>query len=196
MWGLVVAGTVVLFALRRRSSPTSGWTPSAAEVNGWSQLGDLPGLRVHKPAYSWTTPAVARVMQEAGLAAQALGGELQLGDIGQKKRGVVFPPHESHRWGRDVDIGYNFKKYETGAGEEVDPRVVEALAAIAPWIDRVGVNASRAAAFKGAPYKVSVWDGHMGHLHLRLVPSLSAEPRIFTRGLARGYLGDVQEREP
>lgn len=189
----LVAGGLLVLLRRRRLPPgvtIAGYTPTNAERSGWIQLGDGPGLDVRSANQAWTTPAVAHVLEVAGLAAQALGGTLRIGAIGQKARGAEFPPHKSHRWGRDADIAYTFTAYPTPPDVAVDPRVVEALTTIAPWIEVVGVNEARLAAFAGAPFKVSPWDGHKQHLHLRLRSELTIEPRSL---LARRRVVEEQD---
>jgi hypothetical protein len=186
-WLLLVGGGALLASRRAVAggAQLGDWTPSAAERDGWIQLQDAPGLEVRSVALAWTTPAVARVMQTAGLEAERLGGLLFVADVGPKKRGSEFPPHVSHEWGDDLDVGYTLDRYPTPADVDVDPRIVQVLAAIADWIEVVGVNEARRAAFDGAPFKVATWQGHVGHLHLRLRSGLTAEPRSLLRSRRR-----------
>jgi hypothetical protein len=67
-----------------------------------------PGYVVKKEDHAWGTPRTIRLLQEA-LRAYTRGGrggpKVHIGDI-SLHGGGVFPPHLSHRHGRDVDIGY------------------------------------------------------------------------------------------
>lgn len=156
--------------------PPEGLPPDA-DPAAWVQLVDEPGLEVRFPSRAWTTAAARAVLRQAAAAALALGGKLHVADAGPAAGpGNEYPPHKSHRWGRDFDIGYTLDGYPTPADVAVDPRVPAALETIAPWIETVGVNAVRAAPFAGRPYKVSTWSGHIGHLHLRLRKNLTTEP--------------------
>ena len=69
-----------------------------------------PGLDyvVKRPDSAWGTPHTIRRIQDAVRAyhRQLPGGpKIHVGDI-SRRGGGVFPPHLSHRHGRDVDVGY------------------------------------------------------------------------------------------
>jgi hypothetical protein len=70
-----------------------------------------PGLHyvVKRPDNAWGTPRTIRRIQDAARAyhegAGAGGPKIHVGDI-SRKGGGAFPPHLSHRHGRDVDVGY------------------------------------------------------------------------------------------
>lgn len=198
----LAAVAMLAAASKRAAAPPDPAAPDApaelgtiaapkAGPDGWVKLQDAPGLEVRSPDRSWTSPAVRELLLSAGQLAAQLGGKLQLGDVGPADRGVPFPPHKSHRWGRDMDIAYTLDAYPTPDDVPVDPRVVAVLDALAPFIERAGVNIVRAPAFAAAKFKVSIWDGHAHHLHLRLRPELVAE--VKTVGFLD--LGDVDEDE-
>jgi len=157
-------------------APVPDGFPTPEQRDGWVQLQDMPGVNIVDPDKAWTTPAVAAVLAVMGETALALGVVLQVNGVSGAVRGAENPPHVSHRWGRDLDIAYDFLPYPTEPGDPVDARMVTVLQSVAPYVERVGVNALRAAAFEGSGLTISVWAGHMGHLHLRLVKSLTAEP--------------------
>lgn len=64
---------------------------------------------VKRPDNAWGTPHTIRRIQDAVRSFHANGGvggpKIHVGDI-SKKGGGEFPPHLSHRHGRDVDVGY------------------------------------------------------------------------------------------
>jgi hypothetical protein len=195
---LGVAFALGLAAVAKRRRPADPVVPPPADPDpgplpppkaspvGWVQLQDALGLEVRAPSRSWTSPAVRELMLRAGELAADLGATLQIGDVGPAERGTEFKTgtgaHLSHRWGRDLDIAYHSTAYPTPDDVPVDPRIIAVLDAIAPFIEVVGVNAVRAPAFgarvspKGKPFRVSTWDGHAHHLHLRLRPELVDEP--------------------
>ncbi len=75
------------------------------------QLPPGPAYVVKAPDHAWGTPRTVRLLQEA-IRAYARGGrggpKVHVGDI-SLRGGGVFPPHLSHRHGRDIDIGYVLK---------------------------------------------------------------------------------------
>lgn len=75
------------------------------------QLPPGPGYVVKAPDHAWGTPRTIRLLQEAirGYTRGARGGpKIHVGDV-SLRGGGVFPPHLSHRHGRDVDVGYVLK---------------------------------------------------------------------------------------
>lgn len=84
-----------------------------------------PGLHhvVKRPDNAWGTPRTIRAIQDAvrGYRKAVSGGpQVHVGDISQRGGGA-FPPHLSHRHGRDVDVGYVLR------GDEADnPRFLHA----------------------------------------------------------------------
>lgn len=160
-WALGAGACVLVVRALRRS-------PNVFDREGWMQVEDAAGLAVRWPSRSWTSPAVRSLLERAGRKAAQLGGALQVADVGPAVRGSSYPPHKSHAWGRDVDAGYDLATYPTPPDVAVDPRIVQVLASIAPWIEVVGVGGSRVDAFTGAPFKVDVWSGHKDHMHVRL----------------------------
>lgn len=72
------------------------------------QMPPGPGYVVKREDHAWGTPRTIRLLQEA-IAGYTRGGrggpKVHVGDI-SLRGGGVFPPHLSHRDGRDVDIGY------------------------------------------------------------------------------------------
>lgn len=72
------------------------------------QLPPGPHHVVKRPDSAWGTPATIRAIQEAirGYHQRSSGGpKIHVGDI-SRRGGGLFPPHLSHRHGRDVDVGY------------------------------------------------------------------------------------------
>lgn len=67
-----------------------------------------PGYVVKNEDHAWGTPRTVRLLQES-IRAYTRGGrggpKVHVGDI-SLHGGGVFPPHLSHRHGRDVDVGY------------------------------------------------------------------------------------------
>jgi len=161
----IAGGLAVAWLLRRSGAPSR---------EGWVRLTDEPGLAVRMPARSWTTPAVRDVLRVAGGLAAQLGGALQVADVGPPVRGAPYPPHRSHRWGRDIDLGYTLDVYPTPAATPVDPRVAQVLAAIAGAIEVVYAGPRRVDALEGYGFKVRTWPGHDKHLHLRLRADLAS----------------------
>ncbi|TPV94605.1 MAG: LysM peptidoglycan-binding domain-containing protein [Myxococcales bacterium FL481] len=71
------------------------------------ELPDSPLYTKRQPKTSWgSTHAITVIMRSIAVFRHETGfeGELLLGSI-SKKRGGKFPPHRSHRSGRDVDVG-------------------------------------------------------------------------------------------
>jgi murein endopeptidase len=69
-----------------------------------------PGAHYHvkRPALAWGRPSTIQLLQRAieRYGAKRPGGpKVFVGDI-SRERGGEFPPHVSHRSGRDVDVGY------------------------------------------------------------------------------------------
>ncbi len=77
-----------------------------------------PGLHyvVKRPDSAWGTPHTIHAIQEAirGYQQRNPGGpKIHVGDV-SRRGGGLFPPHLSHRHGRDVDVGYVLR------GDEAD----------------------------------------------------------------------------
>lgn len=88
------------------------WGQSLGGVK-WGRLKngiELPDSSLYtkrQPATSWgSTHAIGVIMRSIAIFRHETGfeGELLMGSI-SKKRGGKFPPHRSHRSGRDVDVG-------------------------------------------------------------------------------------------
>lgn len=158
--------------------PVPADLPPDASPGEWVQLVDEPGLEIRNPSRAWTTAAARAVLRKAAAAAFALGGKLTIADAGPAAGpGNAFPPHKSHRWGRDFDMAYTMDGvYPSPAGVPVDLRVPAIFESISPWVETVGVTPPRDGPFGGRPYKVSNWPGHLTHLHLRLRKDLTTEP--------------------
>lgn len=72
------------------------------------QLQPGPGYVVKRAAHAWGTPRTVAAIRAAvkGYLDRGLAGpSVHVGDISLKSGGP-FPPHLSHRDGRDVDVGY------------------------------------------------------------------------------------------
>lgn len=88
-----------------------------------------PGYVVKNEKHAWGTPRTIRLLQEA-IRAYTRGGrggpKVHVGDI-SRHGGGVFPPHLSHRHGRDIDIGYVLRgadaevtRFVTASRENID----------------------------------------------------------------------------
>ena len=80
-----------------------------------------PGLHyvVKRPDNAYGTPRTVRAIQEAVRAYRQKvsgGPQIHIGDL-SRRGGGAFPPHLSHRHGRDVDVGYVLR-----GSEADDPR--------------------------------------------------------------------------
>ncbi len=75
------------------------------KTGGLVQLHDSDVLRVSRPEFAWATPIVARELIAIAerLHANRPGAVLTVGDL-SRRSGGRFPPHETHRDGREVDI--------------------------------------------------------------------------------------------
>lgn len=72
------------------------------------QLGEGPGWMIKTPAFAWGTRRTVHRLRESlrAYVRVAQGGpDVHVGDL-SKAGGGPFPPHLSHRTGRDVDVGY------------------------------------------------------------------------------------------
>ncbi len=72
------------------------------------QLGEGPGWMIKTPAFAWGTRRTVHRLRESlrAYVRVAEGGpDVHVGDL-SKAGGGPFPPHLSHRTGRDVDVGY------------------------------------------------------------------------------------------
>ena len=88
-----------------------------------------PGYVVKNEDHAWGTPRTIRLLQEAirRYTGGGRGGpKVHVGDI-SRHGGGVFPPHLSHRHGRDIDIGYVLRgadaevvRFVTASGENLD----------------------------------------------------------------------------
>lgn len=172
---LTIAGCVAAAFSRPARRPSRGPPPKIpGDPETWIELQSSGPLQVrrYRPP-TWTTDAVRAVLAE--LAAQA--GGILVGDVGPQIRGAYLPPHLSHRWGRDVDLSYTRRRWSgdsSTAREPIDPELLTALDAIAPYIERVGVSAARALEIGPRDFKVSIWPGHDGHMHVRLIRELAS----------------------
>ena len=75
------------------------------------QLPPGKGYTVKWPAGAWGTAETIRAIQQAVARYKRKmpgGPKVHIGDI-SKKGGGPFPPHVSHQYGRDVDVGYVLK---------------------------------------------------------------------------------------
>jgi len=82
------------------------------------QLGPGPRYEIKRPDNAWGERAAVLAIQRAvtiyGRAAHG-GPKIHIGDL-SRRGGGYFPPHLSHRSGRDVDVGYVL------LGDEADDR--------------------------------------------------------------------------
>lgn len=77
-------------------------------IEGGVQLREGPGWIIKTPAFAWGTPRTVHRLRTALRAYTRVahgGPDVHIGDL-SRAGGGPFPPHLSHRSGRDVDIGY------------------------------------------------------------------------------------------
>jgi len=75
------------------------------------QLPPGPGYRLKNPDTNWGTPHTVAVLQEAFRLFRERhpdSVDIVVGDL-SRRGGGYFPPHRSHRTGRDVDLGLPFR---------------------------------------------------------------------------------------
>ncbi|MDS4019222.1 MAG: penicillin-insensitive murein endopeptidase [Candidatus Competibacter sp.] len=143
-------------------------------------------------------PLLVAFVERLGRQAAARGGRLLIGDLGQPRGGPMPNGHRSHQSGLDVDVWFLQQPRERllsrSETEEIDmPSMVRAaegtlnptrwspryrdmlkLAALAPEVDRVFVNAiiKQALCYSETDRswldKVRPWWGHDAHFHVRL----------------------------
>lgn len=92
-------------------------------VKGLYQLGDGPGYRVRDPKRGWGTfLTITRVHQVLGAYSRRFrrAPPVQIWDL-SRKGGGHFPPHKSHRSGRDVDVPYPLKRQYQGKTKVATP---------------------------------------------------------------------------
>lgn len=145
------------------------------------QLAAVDGLTVRDPSRSylradaWATVrgaahriyVMAKIGDTEPRSVQALDGS--------RAAGGSFPPHVSHRTGRDLDI----TRRKGGAEYPADDSDVRLFVAeLAPALEVVG--STRPLPVDGV--KVSAWDGHSNHLHLRW-PSATISQRLSSAAL-------------
>jgi hypothetical protein len=149
------------------------WGPLAQLVD------DARGLAIRQTAHSYTTSAVAQVLAWAGRLAAERGGRLQVADVSRSSFGVPFPPHKSHRFGVDADVGYTLDRYPTPLTTAASPSFAWLLCQLRPYLDRVFVSTARRDQLLALAQLQScqlptlvVWPGHQTHAHLRFRSSL------------------------
>lgn len=94
-----------------KSSETVG-RPNAGKLVNGEQLPKGPGYYRRRPKRAWGTNETISTLLKVIAAVRAKHPkvhDIAIGDISDKDGGLL-PPHKSHQSGRDVDIGYYFKK--------------------------------------------------------------------------------------
>lgn len=142
----------------------------------WAPLQDAPGLAVRLAERAYTTPPVAARLRYGGLVAQHYGGALQVADISGPAQGAEFPPHKSHRTGRDADVAYTLAAYPTPPEVAATYGFAQVLQALRPWTEKVFVSPPRKAQLESlaATYELAMpplvaIDGHNKHAHIRFI---------------------------
>lgn len=148
------------------------WGPIAQIVTQYS----LDGLAIRNAAHSYATQFVASALAWAGTLAKAAGGRLYIADVSRATYGAPFPPHKSHRFGRDVDVGYTLDRYPTPIKIPTSPSFARILCQLRPYVDRVFVSTARKNELQGLASlqkctlpPLVVWPGHQTHAHIRFV---------------------------
>ncbi|MGH1345305.1 MAG: M56 family metallopeptidase [Nannocystales bacterium] len=102
--------------------------PVSARPSGLVQVQGSDVLRVAHPELAWATPAVARELADlaARLRLSSPGAILTVGDL-SRRGGGRFPPHKSHRDGREVDLPWPVDE----DGQLLAPQAWELLQALA-----------------------------------------------------------------
>jgi len=158
------------------------------ERGGWAPIDEIvapyttEGLAIRRRALSYTTPAIARVFGWAGYLAKERGGRLQIADVSRSQPGT-FPPHKSHKYGRDADVGYTLDRYPTPLTTSATPSFAWILCQLRPYLQKVFVSTARReqlralAKLQGCQLPtLEVYPGHQTHAHLRFIAPSPAEP--------------------
>lgn len=139
----------------------------------WGRLLELAApyptrhLAVVDPQRSYTTPHVARVIAwAADVAAEAYGGKIQIGDLSGPNFGEALPPHQTHRQGRQVDVGYTSDRYPSVLGVPMDLTVAYFLTLLRPYIWAAQVSAYQ----RDVYYERVVESDKIGALGPSLIP--------------------------
>lgn len=126
-------------------------------------LESRPGLATHRRD-RWVTPRVAAAMGHAADVAHAAGGVLHVGHA-SREGGGPFPPHLSHRDGRDVDVGYTGQGYPSPPG--ATPPAWWVAAVQAAGVREVFVRSELVGPLRAAGVNARAWPGHATHAHWR-----------------------------
>jgi hypothetical protein len=97
-------------------------------VKGLYQLSHGPGYRIRDPKRAWGTfIAISRIHEVLGAYSRRFrrAKPIKIWDL-SRKGGGYFPPHKSHRSGRDVDIPYPLrrkysKRYRSATPKRIHP---------------------------------------------------------------------------
>ena len=151
---LVVVVVVLAWIFRPRGGPLP---PGAGPLPAGGPLARLvatPGLVVLRPQSSYSAPETQLGMSRLGASLAARGLALEVLDI-SREGGGSFPPHVSHKTGRDVDARYLAD----------DAALIVAMLVARPRL--VLTSRGRVNIYKRAGLPAVFWPGHVGHVHLR-----------------------------
>lgn len=144
------------------------------ESTGWGPVGPGVGRRIRAQGRSFGTASMQSWLSKIGLRMHGAGEVIVVADV-SLPAGGSFPPHASHRDGRDVDLSYGSAVYPTPIGAPVSDTLVVALAETAAAIEQVYVSngrkqeiEARAKALGVEVPELVVWPGHAMHIHVRL----------------------------
>lgn len=149
------------------------------------QLSSSPGLRVRNRSRAWAAPWVAERLAAIAPALDALGYEVEIGDV-SRQGGGPLDGHKSHQVGRDADV------YAGGVEKGRAVRDSFGLLALVNLLadDLETVGATDGLAGPSSVRKVSRWPGHRYHVHLRFYDM----PRPLSASLTSAALAVLQRR--
>ena len=124
------------------------------------RLTSSPGLVVRDPERTYLQPWIVARLAAIGEQLRDLGLTVRVHDGSGPTEGGRFPPHRSHRTGRDLDV------LPARRGELVRsaPEILRLVELLADDLEVVGATDGLETS---APVRVARWPGHRTHVHLR-----------------------------
>lgn len=127
---------------------------SGGEASELARLASTPGIVILRPRSSYAALPTMIGMALMGAELARRGLVLEVLDV-SREGGGPFPPHVSHRTGRDVDARYL----------DDDAAMIAAMIAARPKL--VLTSRGRVEKYKSAGLPAIFWPGHTNHVHLR-----------------------------